>query len=370
MPKVTVLMAVYNCEQYLREAVESILGQTFQDFDFLIINDGSTDSTREVILSYDDPRIRLVDNEQNLGLTRSLNRGLELAQGEFIARQDGDDISEPERLSKQVTFLEAHPEVALLGTWYKKIDAQGNLIGLRDLPCDSTQILWGILFFCPLIHSSIMLRKSPVLNQVGFYNESFSYAQDYELWSRISQHFPVGNLNEYLVRYRVNPSSMTATYGVKVSDEPLCISTANIQHLLNLIGWNKNKEKMLDEQQIRTMIKLFLGFCDGLSTEDIGKAAEAILSLHTGFCQYYKVDRLQSKTTYAKLCNHISGHLINLVYNYFYQDNTIAWRLFVRASLINRSLFFKKSYTRLFCKLLIGPRLVKTIGNFNHKVAN
>src|SRR4051794_29608800 len=121
MPKVTVLLAVYNGERYLREAIDSILGQTFQDFEFLIINDGSTDSTREIILSYHDPRIRLVDNEDNIGQTRSLNRGLALAAGQFVARQDADDISEPERLASQVAFLEIHPEVVLLGTWYRKI---------------------------------------------------------------------------------------------------------------------------------------------------------------------------------------------------------------------------------------------------------
>ena len=136
MPKVTVLMAVYNGERYLRDAVESILCQTFRDFQFLIINDGSTDNTRDLILSYDDARIVLVDSEHNVGQTRSLNRGLELAAGELIARQDADDISEPDRLAKQVAFLERHPEVALLGTWYKEIDVQGTVIGKRKLPCD------------------------------------------------------------------------------------------------------------------------------------------------------------------------------------------------------------------------------------------
>src|SRR5215467_8249434 len=106
MPKVTVLLTVYNGERYLHEAIDSILGQTFQDFEFLIINDGSTDGTRELILSYHDRRIRLIDNEYNIGQTRSLNRGLVLAMGQFLARQDADDISEPDRLASQVAFLE------------------------------------------------------------------------------------------------------------------------------------------------------------------------------------------------------------------------------------------------------------------------
>src|SRR5690349_12648910 len=124
-------MAVYNGARYLREAVESVLNQSFQDFEFLVINDGSTDHTREIILSYDDSRIRLVDNRQNRGQTASLNLGLQLAQGDLIARQDADDISEPERLARQVLFLEDHSEVALLGTGYAKIDSHGNVTGIR-----------------------------------------------------------------------------------------------------------------------------------------------------------------------------------------------------------------------------------------------
>src|SRR3990170_6306785 len=103
-PEITVLMSVYNGERFLREAIESILNQTYRDFEFLIINDGSTDSSREIILSYNDPRIRLIDNELNIGLTRSLNKGLRLARGKYIARQDADDISFRKRLEKQVAF--------------------------------------------------------------------------------------------------------------------------------------------------------------------------------------------------------------------------------------------------------------------------
>ncbi|HKQ33129.1 MAG TPA: glycosyltransferase family A protein, partial [Thermodesulfobacteriota bacterium] len=120
-PKVTVLMTVYNGEKFLNEAIDGILNQTFRDFEFLIINDGSTDGSREIIKSYKDPRINLVDNESNIGLTASLNRGLSLAGGEYIARQDADDISLPERLEKQISILERNPDIALLGSWYLEI---------------------------------------------------------------------------------------------------------------------------------------------------------------------------------------------------------------------------------------------------------
>jgi glycosyltransferase involved in cell wall biosynthesis len=163
MPKVTMLMSVYNGARFLREAIESILGQTFRDFEFLIVDDGSTDDSREMILSYCDPRVRLVINDRNVGLPRSLNRGLDLAQGEYVARQDADDISESARLAKQVAFLDSYHDVALLGTWYRKIDEGGRIIGDRQLPCDHVRIRWCQLFFCPFVHTAIMLRKSPVL---------------------------------------------------------------------------------------------------------------------------------------------------------------------------------------------------------------
>jgi len=115
MPKVTVLMPVYNAEKYLKEAIGSILGQSFSDFEFLIINDGSTDSSVKIIKSYDDPRIRFIANEKNLGVIPTLNKGFALAQGEFIARMDADDISLPKRLELQADFMDKHPEAGAIG---------------------------------------------------------------------------------------------------------------------------------------------------------------------------------------------------------------------------------------------------------------
>ena len=125
-PKVTVLMSVYNGERFLREAVECILNQTFRDFEFLIINDGSTDGTRDIILSYKDSRIRLVNNKDNVGLTKSLNKGLAMSSGELVARQDSDDISSLHRLAQQVNFLDSHPEVVAIGSQIKAIGIHGQ----------------------------------------------------------------------------------------------------------------------------------------------------------------------------------------------------------------------------------------------------
>ncbi len=186
-PKVTVLMAVYNGEDHLSESIESILAQTFEDFEFLIVNDGSTDRSRDVVLSYRnaDPRIRLIDNPQNIGLPKSLNLGLRRAKGEYVARQDADDLSAPLRLEAQVEFLDSRPEVHAVGCWFESVDEQGLTFGY-ERPSDRSpsipeQLSAGIN---PLAHGSVTFRRQTVVD-LGGYDERFWYAQDFELWLRL-----------------------------------------------------------------------------------------------------------------------------------------------------------------------------------------
>jgi glycosyltransferase involved in cell wall biosynthesis len=300
-------MAVYNGESYLKESIESILSQTFDDFEFLIINDGSSDGTRERILAYPDARIRLVENEGNVGQTRSLNRGLKLAMGGFIARQDADDVSEPQRLAKQVAFLESHPELALLGTWYKKIDASGTVMAERKLPCYKTDIRWSLLFFCPVVHSSVMFRKSMVLDQIGFYNEAFSYAQDHELWNRIARRLPVENLPEHLVRFRIHPCSMTATYGDRV-EEGRKLGIASIERLL---GWRNSAQAESSENRFRSMSSLLFGYDTDLNPQTAQDATQEILRLHTAFSQDYGMDQREYRTHRARVCSRLTRRLLD-----------------------------------------------------------
>ena len=165
-PTVSVIMAVYNGQPLLKEAVRSILGQTFEDFEFLVVDDGSTDGSGELLQSFEDPRIRVITNAGNRGLTASLNRAIEQARGDYVARQDADDFSHPTRLARQVGYLDAHPDTALLGTWYRKADGQNRFLGLRKLPIDHTRIRWSLLFFCPFAHTSVMFRRRLVLDRV------------------------------------------------------------------------------------------------------------------------------------------------------------------------------------------------------------
>ena len=212
--RLTVLMSVYNGEKYLREAVDSILSQTFRDFEFLIINDGSSDGTAQILESYDDPRMRIVYNEENIGLTRSLNKGLKLARGEYIARMDADDISLPERLEKQVEFLDAHPEVGVLGTWVEVIDGEGTVGQVwrsPQVPTSPALLNWTLMFHNCLPHPSAMMRLR-VIEGMGGYDPEIRYAQDYDLWARASLITDLTNLSQVLLRRRVAAEAVTGRH--------------------------------------------------------------------------------------------------------------------------------------------------------------
>lgn len=201
-PLVTVLMSVYNGQKYLREAIESTLNQTFGDFEFLIINDASSDNSREIILSYPDSRIHLVDNPENIGLTRSLNKGLELARGEYIARMDADDVSIPERLEKQVRFMEENPDIAVLGSWAWVIDENNRITAELRTLTDFDTLFIEIFFSNPLVHSSTLMRTA-FIKKIGGYDEKFERTQDYDLWVRVlANGGKVLNVPEFLIKYR------------------------------------------------------------------------------------------------------------------------------------------------------------------------
>lgn len=206
-PRVTVLMPVYNAEPFLREAIDSILAQSFRPFEFLIIDDGSTDSSAEIVSSYRDPRIRLVRNQKNLGITATLNKGIALASCELIARMDADDISHPQRLQKQFGYMKRNPACALLSTWARVISEDKKFIRLERYR--SNFYYYNLTFECWMYHPTVMFRKS-VVEQVGMY--SMPYSEDYDLFWRISTRFPIANLAEPLVDYRISPSSLNAVH--------------------------------------------------------------------------------------------------------------------------------------------------------------
>lgn len=203
-PSVSVLMSVYNGETYLAEAIESILTQSFSDFEFIIINDGSTDRSSDILRKYadNDQRIIIIEHN-NIGLTKSLNTGIKKARGTYIARMDADDISEKRRFETQVNILKNHPEIGVIGTSAKIIDENGNVKRVCNQIEPHNKIITKILSDNKFIHGSIMIRKS-ILDVAGPYNESYIYAQDYELILRLSNFCKIANTSQKLYRWREN----------------------------------------------------------------------------------------------------------------------------------------------------------------------
>ncbi len=200
---VSILLSVFNGERFLRQAVDSLLTQTYRDFELWIVNDASTDQTPQILdqLSREDSRVRIITNERNLGLTKSLNLALAQAQGSSIARMDADDIALPERLEKQVAYLDAHPDIDVVGTAYQFINAQNRVIGERHPSTDDEQIRRKLIIHNPFLHSSVLIRRA-LLDQVHGYDERFRRAQDYDLWMRLEPLTKLANLPNILMQKR------------------------------------------------------------------------------------------------------------------------------------------------------------------------
>jgi len=221
-PLVSVLMAVYNGERYLRQAMDSVFRQTFTNFEFIIINDGSADDTDAIIRSYRDGRLRIV-NQANHGLVYSLNRGIELARGTYIARMDADDISAPERLATEVKLFASHPKAAVVGTSIMRIDEAGRQLGAEYYLAKNTELCQDLAIRCPFAHGSVMMRKD-LVRQVGGYRQEFWPAEDYDLWRRMAAIGEFANSLEPLYLYRGNAQGISATQDSRQLDLAMRIS--------------------------------------------------------------------------------------------------------------------------------------------------
>jgi glycosyltransferase involved in cell wall biosynthesis len=210
-PVLSVILPVYNGLPYLRQAIESVLTQSFGDFELIVINDGSSDGSQQLLETFDDPRMRIVQ-QGNRGLAATLNIGIAQARGRYLARQDQDDICLPGRFEKQVNFLDANADVMLLGTAAEIWEGHSRTERVMRHAIDGYALRFGLLFNNYFIHSSVMLRRS-VFERVGGYSEDKARQppEDYELWSRIAREFDVANLPEVLMAYREVPGSMSRT---------------------------------------------------------------------------------------------------------------------------------------------------------------
>jgi glycosyltransferase involved in cell wall biosynthesis len=308
-PAVTVLMAVHNAERYLREAVESILEQSFRDFELVVVDDGSTDGSRAILDTYEDTRLRVLSSSENHGLTISLNRGLREARGTYVARQDADDISEATRLERQVAFLDDNPKIALLGTAYHRIDENGRRTGERTVPVDTESARWRLLFLNAFPHTSVMVRRA-VLLEVGPYDERYRYAQDYELWSRIAALHDVAGLEDFLVSYRSSSTSMTATYqGAHAEAE--AISRLNLRTLL-VSGDSGTPYVDPDRFDRETAWRILFGGWRGVDAIAASRTSREILALQTAFGRYSIRDSHAARRHRARIARSLTRRLARL----------------------------------------------------------
>ena len=207
-PEVSVIMSVYNGADYIDAAIKSILSQTFKNFEFIIVNDGSTDDSLARIKSYNDKRITLIDQD-NMGLVLSLNRAIDISKAKIIARQDADDLSEKDRLEKEFKILNESPEVVLLGSSITTIDESSKIMNVHKVLLNDAELKQELLFRSPFAHGSVMFRKTTFISSGG-YIESDWPAEDYGLWLRMSKYGKFINIDSPLYKYRENTSGISA----------------------------------------------------------------------------------------------------------------------------------------------------------------
>jgi glycosyltransferase involved in cell wall biosynthesis len=209
-PSISVVMAAFNAEVYIAEAIDSILKQTHSDFEFIIINDGSTDRTLSVIKGFTDKRIILIDSEKNCGLAASLNKGIRVARGKYIARMDADDISSGDRFERQYVFLEANPEIDVCVTPMQLFGSENSASGV-GLVTDNeikSELIWGT----PTNHATMLMRTEKIRTHNLYYDESFGVGQDWKFWYDVRDHVKIYSLNELLYFYRRGDHNVTVQF--------------------------------------------------------------------------------------------------------------------------------------------------------------
>lgn len=230
--KISIVMAVFNGEEYLRESLNSIFGQTYKDFELIIINDGSTDKTKDIILEYMSmDNVSILENKFNEGIPISRNRGLLSAKGEYIAIHDADDVSLPSRFAKQVHFLDINQHISVIGTHAIKINTKGQVVGSMVYPPKTTteaREMIKSIKFNPIIDPSSMYRKDTILELGGYaMEEQWRTVSDFHLWCRLISHdLKISNIQERLIKYRINPNGLTRTKQSEMqqSTDLLCAS--------------------------------------------------------------------------------------------------------------------------------------------------
>ena len=293
-PLVTVLMPVYNGQDFLCDSLHSILKQSYKNLEVLIIDDGSTDESATIIRSFKDPRIRLEQHERNLGIAAALNQGLKLAKGSYIARMDCDDISEPNRVTVQVNFMEKHPKVGICGTWAREM---GNRNAIHVFPQDFEGIKARLLFGSPLAHPTVMLRRAMIEEHELCYDPQALHAEDYELWARAAEFFPLANIPKPLLQYRVHGRQISSEFLAQQRNTTVSIQQRQLKRI--------NLNRTLEDLQI----------LNDILREDLTLFVDSLLRVNAFFVDLKNRNHQQQYCSDSSLKKELSERYYRLTYN-------------------------------------------------------
>jgi len=324
-PKISVVLPVYNGEIYIYEAIDSILKQTYEDFELIIINDGSTDDSKEIILGINDSRIVYYE-QTNQGLATTLNNAIKISRGKYIARQDQDDYSHPKRFQKQVALLDIHPTLGLLGTWGQIWEGASPTKRAHQHPTENLILKYHLLFNNPFVHSSVMIRKE-VFDKVGLYSTDITRQppEDYELWIRIAKEYDVANIPKVLHNYRDTPNRMsTFVNGRNPFLEKL--NKLSKENLCNVLG------KPISCEHVSDLVSLLHGDYLIASKPDLSELSNILVVASDRLCELHDV----------------SSDLLNDCVSYFQINLRQSYLNFLYGSLIGRVVGKLDRYWRLF----------------------
>ena len=317
MPELSIIMPLFNNERYVGQAIQSLLSQSYTDFELFVVDDASNDKILQIVKSFSDSRIRILHNHQNQGIVYSRNKGLEVAKGSFIAPFDSDDVAMPEKFGKQIDFLKTHPEYGMIGSWAKQINEEGKLLKTKWKLDAAPQNIPSILLFRNyFVQSAVVLRRECIPE--GGYKPGYDIVEDYAMWFDVSQKNKVGNFPEYLIQYRIHSQSSTA-----LDDERLKRCEAKVfQHIYNQLGIEINDKASLLLQKIKIGKKIH-------SLMELGEIEDFLMLLLS-----------QNK----KLLRYNQRELEKVVFNRWVKSCYKAG--FLSAGMLN--IFMKSSLTKLF----------------------
>lgn len=266
-PSLSVLMPVFNSEQFVAEAIKSVLNQSFKDFEFLILDDCSADKSFKIINDFEkkDPRIKVYKNEKNLGVVESRNKLINLSKGKYIAWLDSDDIALPNRFEEEIKFLESHPEIGMVGAYPIIIDENGRETGKWPFETDPKKLKIELFFHSPFLSSSVVIRKSCLPKD--FYDSRFPVAEDFDLYSKISEKSDIANINKFLVKYRINSTGLSKTNTEKMEQ----LSAQVIKEHAERLGIDLDENTIKDLRKAKRALKI--------DFEEIAKIEKSLILL-------------------------------------------------------------------------------------------